>query len=57
MSTQLISTARFDAEAASWEANEKHLDGIEKAFEAIKQHVPAFAEGRAKGEGHLELSF
>ncbi|PVH95292.1 S-adenosyl-L-methionine-dependent methyltransferase [Periconia macrospinosa] len=55
MSNQDINNARFDAEAATWDADEKHLDGVEKAFEAIKRHVPAFQDGSAKDLDVLEI--
>ncbi|CAI6310923.1 unnamed protein product [Periconia digitata] len=57
MSGQEVSKTRFDSEAATWDADEKHLDGVEKAFEAIKQHVPAFSAegGDAKDLDVLEI--
>ena len=47
-SNQEINNARFDKEAATWDTNSKHVEGVEKAFEAIKQHVPAFQDGSSK---------
>lgn len=47
-----LATARFSQEAASWDANKTHADDVTKAFEAIKHHVPAFAEERSKGAKH-----
>jgi hypothetical protein len=47
-STQHVATTRFDAEAAGWDANQKHVESVEKAFEAIKRYVPAFADGTSK---------
>lgn len=47
--SQEINNARFNAEAAAWDANKKHVESTQKAFEAILRHVPEFAEGRGKG--------
>jgi hypothetical protein len=39
---------RFDAEAAEWDNNKKHVESCEKAYEAIKHYVPAFFNGTSK---------
>ncbi len=44
-----INKARFNEEAAKWDDNKKHVESVEKAFEAIKQYVRAFREGESKG--------
>jgi hypothetical protein len=53
MSTSLQSSveadkARFNTEASAWDANKKHVESVEKAFEAIKRYVPAFQDGSSK---------
>ena len=48
-SVQEVNNARFNAEASNWDANKKHVESCEKAFEAIKRYVPAFADGSSKG--------
>lgn len=47
--SQEVVNERFSKEAAEWDANKKHVESTQKAFEAIMKHVPAFAEGRGKG--------
>ena len=42
--------ARFNAEASAWDANQKHVESVQKAFEAVKKYVPAFADGSSKGK-------
>ena len=49
MSAQEINNTRFNAEAADWDGNKKHVESCEKAFESIKRLVPAFADGSSKG--------
>ena len=51
MSSSLeINNARFNAEAGKWDSNKKHVESVEKAFDAIKKHVPAFADGSSKSQ-------
>lgn len=50
-----VNNARFNAEAEAWDANEKHVESVEKAFEAIKRYVPAFADGSSKSLDVLEI--
>ncbi|KAF2734527.1 S-adenosyl-L-methionine-dependent methyltransferase [Polyplosphaeria fusca] len=50
-----INNERFNAEAAKWDSNKKHVESVEKAFEAIKQHVPAFGDGSSKNLDVLEI--
>ncbi|KAF2653839.1 S-adenosyl-L-methionine-dependent methyltransferase [Lophiostoma macrostomum CBS 122681] len=47
--------ARFDADAADWDTNKKHVESVDKAFEAIKRYVPAFGDGSAKNLDVLEI--
>lgn len=47
---QEANNARFNKEAADWDSNKKHVESCEKAFEAIKRYVPAFADGSSKGK-------
>lgn len=49
LSSQEVNNTRFNKEAAEWDANKKHVESTEKAFEAIKRYVPAFADESAKG--------
>jgi hypothetical protein len=44
-----VNNARFNAEASDWDANKKHVETCNNAFEAIKKYVPAFADGSSKG--------
>jgi len=39
---------RFDEEAATWDSNKMVVESSQKAFEAIKRHIPAFTNGSAK---------
>lgn len=48
LSSQEINNARFNAEAAAWDSNKKHVESVQKAYEAILRHVPEFADGRGK---------
>jgi hypothetical protein len=47
--SQEVANARFNTEARNWDANKKHVESCEKAFEAIRKYVPAFADGSSKG--------
>jgi hypothetical protein len=47
-SNQDVNNARFNEEAAKWDANKKHAEGVTKAFEAIQRYIPAFADGTSK---------
>lgn len=49
MSAQDVNNTRFNAEAADWDANVKHVESCHQAFESIKRLVPAFADGRSGG--------
>jgi hypothetical protein len=42
--SQDVAKARFDADAADWDSNKKHVESVDKAFEAIKRYVPAFGD-------------
>jgi len=53
--SQEVNNARFNAEAAAWDSNQKHVESTQKAFEAILREVPAFAEGRGKELDVLEI--
>ncbi|KAH7113898.1 S-adenosyl-L-methionine-dependent methyltransferase [Dendryphion nanum] len=55
MSAQDINNARFNAEAAAWDANEKHVESCQKAFEAVKRYVPAFTDGSSQSLDVLEI--
>ncbi|KAJ4299551.1 hypothetical protein N0V90_004797 [Kalmusia sp. IMI 367209] len=54
-SSQQINNDRFNAEAAKWDTNKKHAEGVSKAFEAIQRYVPAFADGSSKNLDVLEI--
>lgn len=45
-----VNNARFNAEAAEWDSNKKHVESCHNAFEAIKRYVPAFADGTSKSK-------
>lgn len=45
-----VNNARFNAEAAEWDNNVKHVESTQKALDAISRHIPAFADGNAKGK-------
>jgi hypothetical protein len=48
LTSQEVNNARFNAEAAAWDSNKKHVESVQKAFEAILRYVPEFADGRGK---------
>jgi hypothetical protein len=48
MANQEINNSRFTKEAAEWDANKKHVESTQKAFEAIQRYVPAFRNGKSK---------
>lgn len=50
-----VNNARFNAEAAEWDNNKKHVESCHNAFEAIKRYVPAFADGTSKDLDVLEI--
>ncbi|KAI6358617.1 hypothetical protein MCOR25_007301 [Pyricularia grisea] len=50
-----VNNARFNAEAADWDNNVKHVESTQKALDAIRRHVPAFADGAAKDLDVLEI--
>lgn len=52
-SGQEVANERFNQEAAAWDSNKKHVESCEKAFEAIKRYVPAFADGSSKSNTRL----
>ncbi|KAF2688280.1 S-adenosyl-L-methionine-dependent methyltransferase [Lentithecium fluviatile CBS 122367] len=54
-STQEANNSRFNAEAAEWDNNKKHVESCQKAFEAIQSYVPAFADGTSKNLDVLEI--
>ncbi|KAJ4351820.1 uncharacterized protein N0V89_007164 [Didymosphaeria variabile] len=54
-SNQEVNNARFDQEAAQWDSNKKHAEGVNKAFDAIKRYVPAFSDGTSKNLDVLEI--
>jgi hypothetical protein len=51
--SQDVAKARFDADAADWDSNKKHVESVDKAFEAIKRYVPAFGDGGSKSDYYL----
>ncbi|KAH7371206.1 S-adenosyl-L-methionine-dependent methyltransferase [Pyrenochaeta sp. MPI-SDFR-AT-0127] len=55
LSNQEVNNARFNKEAARWDANKKHLEAVEKAFAAITRNVPAFKNGSSKDLDVLEI--
>ncbi|KAF2635273.1 S-adenosyl-L-methionine-dependent methyltransferase [Massarina eburnea CBS 473.64] len=55
MTAQDLSTTHFNTSAATWDTNKKHVEGVEKAFEAITRHIPAFSNGTAKNLDVLEI--
>jgi hypothetical protein len=48
LSSQEVNNARFNEEAAAWDSNKKHVESVQKAYEAILRYVPEFADGRGK---------
>ncbi|KAF2188964.1 S-adenosyl-L-methionine-dependent methyltransferase [Zopfia rhizophila CBS 207.26] len=50
-----VNNLRFNAEAAAWDSNQKHVESVEKAYDAIKRYVPAFADGSSKNLDVLEI--
>ncbi|TLS25454.1 hypothetical protein PpBr36_06852 [Pyricularia pennisetigena] len=50
-----VNNARFNAEAAEWDNNVKHVESTQKALDAIRRHIPAFADGTAKDLDVLEI--
>jgi hypothetical protein len=44
-----VNNARFNKEAADWDANKKHVETCNNAFQAIKRYVPALQDGSSKG--------
>jgi hypothetical protein len=48
MANQEINNSRFTKEAAEWDANKKHVESTQNAFEAIQRYVPAFRNGKSK---------
>jgi len=48
MGNQEVNNSRFTKEAAEWDANIKHVESTQKAFEAIQRYVPAFKNGTNK---------
>ncbi|ORY19582.1 S-adenosyl-L-methionine-dependent methyltransferase, partial [Clohesyomyces aquaticus] len=54
-SSQEVNNLRFNAEAAAWDSNKKHVESVEMAFEAIKRFVPAFSDGSSKDFDVLEI--
>ncbi|KAF2106242.1 S-adenosyl-L-methionine-dependent methyltransferase [Lophiotrema nucula] len=50
-----VNNQRFNEEAAAWDGNKKHVESVEKAFEAIKRFVPAFNDGSSKELDVLEI--
>jgi len=48
MANQEVNNSRFTKEAAEWDANIKHVESTQKAFEAIQRYVPAFQNGTSK---------
>ncbi|KAF1846975.1 S-adenosyl-L-methionine-dependent methyltransferase [Cucurbitaria berberidis CBS 394.84] len=54
-SSQEINNARFNEEALIWDANKKHVDVVETAFEALQRYVPALKDGTSKKYDVLEL--
>ncbi|OAG02038.1 S-adenosyl-L-methionine-dependent methyltransferase [Paraphaeosphaeria sporulosa] len=54
-SSQQVNNQRFNAEAAQWDANKKHAEGVTKAFDAIQRYIPAFADGTSKALDVLEI--
>jgi hypothetical protein len=53
MSNQAVNNERFTKEAAEWDANKKHVESTQKAFEAIQRYVPAFKNGSNKSMSHV----
>lgn len=56
LSAREVNDTRFNKEAVDWDANKKHVETCERAFEAIKRHVPAFADGSSKSTSARGLS-
>ncbi|KAF2468759.1 S-adenosyl-L-methionine-dependent methyltransferase [Lindgomyces ingoldianus] len=50
-----VNNLRFNAEAAAWDSNKKHVESVEKAFDAIKRSIPAFSDGSSKNLDVLEI--
>jgi hypothetical protein len=50
MSNQTVNNTRFTKEAAEWDANKKHVESTQSAFEAIQRYVPAFQNGTSKSK-------
>ncbi|KAH7067348.1 S-adenosyl-L-methionine-dependent methyltransferase [Paraphoma chrysanthemicola] len=55
MANQDLNNSRFTKEAAEWDANIKHVESTDMAFQAIKRYVPAFENGTSKNLDVLEL--
>ncbi|KAF2264826.1 S-adenosyl-L-methionine-dependent methyltransferase [Lojkania enalia] len=50
-----LNQKRFNEDAATWDSNKKHVESVEKAFEAIKRNIPAFGDGSSKNLDVLEI--
>ncbi|KAF1978976.1 S-adenosyl-L-methionine-dependent methyltransferase [Bimuria novae-zelandiae CBS 107.79] len=54
-SNQDLNNSRFSQEAASWDANKKHLESVQKGFDAITRYIPDFTDGGSKNLDVLEI--
>jgi hypothetical protein len=55
MANQDLNNSRFTKEAAEWDANIKHVESTQKAFEAIQHYAPAFKDGKAKSKQTISI--
>jgi hypothetical protein len=56
VTSQQLNSARFNEEAAAWDSNKKHVESVQKAFDAILRYVPEFADGRGKSMSHASAA-
>ncbi|KAF2276384.1 S-adenosyl-L-methionine-dependent methyltransferase [Westerdykella ornata] len=55
LSSQEVNNARFNAEAAEWDNNKKHVESVQKCLEALLRYVPELADERGKNFDVLEI--